>query len=87
MLQFRQEESQQPGASLENGRSSRTTQTSIVRDARVAVWAMTAEPTLWRASHESTGTDRDVLAGCTGSVWLWIARTFGYFHAEAASCP
>jgi hypothetical protein len=37
--------SQHPGASLENGRSRRTTQTSIVRDARLAVWAMTAEPT------------------------------------------
>ncbi len=48
--------SQQPGASLENGRSRRTTQTSVVRDARVAVWAMTTEPTLRRASCHGIGT-------------------------------
>lgn len=45
---------------------------------------MTAEPTLRRASHESTGTDRDVLAGRTRSVWLWTSRTSVYLYREAA---
>lgn len=66
------------GALLEDGPSCRIGQTLADRGEQVEVQAMTAESTLRRASHESTGTDRVVIAGRTRSVWLWIAHTSAY---------